>query len=256
MPIRVHFGSEALYGFLLTLTRTGSAFSLLPLPAFRDVALPFRVALILSVTFALMPVWPAVHFDAPSGATFLLAILAETGFGLLLALAISFLNGTLQFAAQLISMQAGFSFASTVDPTSQADSTVFQVLAQLFSGLLFFGLGVDRRLIALLAHSFSVFSPGTTALNEASLRSIISIGATMFATGLRLGLPVAALLLIVEFALGVLGRLHAQLHLITLSFPIKTALSFAFVAAILVRWPTLYQQTAARIFDSLSQALP
>lgn len=256
MPIRVHFGSEALYGFLLTLTRTSSALSLLPLPAFRDAALPLRVALVLSVTFALMPVWPVVQFDPASGGTFLLAVLAETGFGLLLALAISFLNATLQFAAQVISMQAGFSFASTFDPTSQADSTVFQVLAQLFSGLLFFGLGVDRRLIALLAHSFSVFSPDKTVLNETSLRSIISIGGMMFATGLRLGLPVVALLLIVEFALGVLGRLHGQLHLISLSFPIKTALSFAFVAAILVRWPTLYQQTAARIFDSLTKALP
>lgn len=256
MPIRVHFGSEALYGFLLTLARTGSALLLLPLPAFKDAALTPRIVLTVAVTFALMPVWPMVHFDPFSGAQFFFAVISESAFGLLLGLAMSFLNGAFQLAAQSISMQAGFSFASTFDPTSQADTTVFQMLSQLVSGLLFFSFGIHRQLLRLLAHSFDVFSPDANALSRASLTTIVSLGAIMFTTGLRLALPVVALLLLAELALAVLGRLHAQLHLITLTFPIKTALSFAFLAAILIRWPTLYEQTARRIFHALAQALP
>jgi len=256
MPIRVHFAPEALYGFLLTLTRTGSALLLLPLPALKDAALSARIVLTVGITFALMPVWPAVHFDSLSGGQFFLAVISETAFGLLLGLAISFLNGTFQVAAQTISMQAGFSFASTFDPTSQADTTVFQMLTQLISGLLFFSLGIHRQLLRLLAHSFDVFSPSTNVLSEASVRTVVGLGAMMFATGLRLGLPVVALLLLAELALAVLGRLHAQLHLITLTFPIKTALSFAFLAAIIIRWPTLYEQTARHVFQALAQGLP
>jgi flagellar biosynthetic protein FliR len=256
MPIRVHFGPEALYGFLLTLTRTGSALLLLPLPAFKEAALSARIVLTAGITFALMPVWPAVHFDSLSGSQFFFAVIAETAFGLLLGLAISFLNGTFQVAAQTISMQAGFSFASTFDPASQADTTVFQMLSQLLSGLLFFSLGIHRQLLRLLAHSFDIFSPNTSVLSDASIHTVVSLGAMMFATGLRLGLPVVALLLLAELALAVLGRLHAQLHLISLTFPIKTALSFAFLAAIVIRWPTLYEQTARRIFEALAQGLP
>lgn len=253
MPIRVHFGSEALYGFLLTLTRTGSALFLLPLPAFKEMVLPARIVLITGITFALMPVWPAIHFDPLSGAQFFFAVMTESAFGLLLGLAISFLNGTFQLAAQTISMQAGFSFASTFDPTSQADTTVFQMLAQLVSGLLFFTLGIHRQLLRLLAQSFDLFSPDKNVLSHASVQTLVSLGAAMFATGLRLGLPVVALLLLAEVALAVLGRLHSQLHLIMLTFPIKTALSFAFLAAILVRWPALYEQTARRMFQALAQ---
>ncbi|MBV9761639.1 MAG: flagellar biosynthetic protein FliR [Acidobacteriaceae bacterium] len=253
MPIRVHFGSEALYGFLLTLTRTGSALFLLPLPAFREIALPARIVLILGITVALMPVWPVVHLDSLSGAQFFLTVIAEIAFGLLVGLAISFLNATFQFAAQTISMQAGFSFASTFDPTSQADTTVFQMLAQLVSGLLFFSLGIHRQLLRLLAHSFDVFSPDRNVLSHASLGALAKLGAMMFSTGLRLGLPVVALLLLTEVALAVLGRLHSQLHLIMLTFPVKTALSFAFLAAILTRWPTLYEQTARRVFQTLAE---
>lgn len=252
MPIRVHSDTEALYGFLLTLTRTGSTLFLLPLPAFKDAALPARIGLVVAITFALMPIWPAVHYDSLSSGQFLLAVIGETAVGLLLGLAISFLNGTFQLAAQTISMQAGFSFASIFDPTSQADTTVFQMLSQLISGLLFFGLGVHRQLLRLLAHSFEVFTPSGTVLNEASLHILIGLGVIMFTTGLRLGLPVVALLLLAEVALAVLGRLHSQLHLMTLTFPVKTALSFTFLAAILIRWPTLYEQTARRIFQALS----
>ena len=253
MPIRVHFGSEALGGFLLTLTRVGSALFLMPLPAFKDLAAAGRIVLVIGLTVALMPVWPKVQFDGLSGAQFLLAVLGETGFGLVLGLAISFLNGTFQVAAQIISMQAGFSFASTFDPSSQADTTVFQMLSQLVAGLLFFSLGVHRQLLRLLARSFDVFSPDHTALAAASLHTVVGLGGMMFATGLRLGLPVVALLLLTEIALGVLSRLHAQLHLVTLTFPIKTALSFAFLGAILTRWPALYEQTARQIFEALGQ---
>src|ERR1700761_6095678 len=108
MPIRVHFGSEALYVFLLALTRTGSALLLLPLPAFKDASRSARIVLTVGITFALMPVWPAVHSDSLSAPQFFFAVLSETAFGLLLGLAISSLNAPFQFAAQIISMQAGF----------------------------------------------------------------------------------------------------------------------------------------------------
>src|SRR5579875_301282 len=166
MPIRVHFGSEALYGFLLTLSRTGSALFFLPLPGFKEAALPARIGLLVGITLTLMPVWPVINFDSPSGEQFVLAVITESAFGLLLGLAISFLNGTFQLAAQTISMQAGFSFASVFDPTSQADTTVFQMLSQLVSGLLFFGLGIHRELLRLLAYSFDVFSPDRDVLDK------------------------------------------------------------------------------------------
>jgi flagellar biosynthesis protein FliR len=256
MPIKVHFGAEALYGFLLTLTRVGSALFIMPLPAFKDLALPARILLVSGVTLALMPMWPGGSFDALSGGRFFLAILAESGMGLLLGLAISFLNGTFQAAAQMISMQAGFSFASTFDPTSQADTTVFQMLSQLVSGLLFFSLGVHRQLLRLLAHSFDLFSSDRTPIASSSVHTVVELGGMMFATGLRLGLPVVALLLLTEIALALLSRLHMQLHLVTLTFPVKTALSFAFLAAIVARWPALYEQTAHAVFGALAQLAP
>lgn len=252
MPIRVHFGFDAVLGFLLTLVRVGSTLMLLPLPAFKEAVHMARIVIVIAITFALMPSWPSVHLASLSVSQFALAVMSEMAAGLILGLGIGFLHQSFQLAAQIISMQAGFSFASTFDPTSQADTTVFQMLAQLTTGLLFFILGIHQQLIRLLARSFAVFSRGDTVLNSASTRILITMGSDMFALGFRLGLPVVTLLLLVEIALALLSRLHAQLPLINLTLSAKTILSFAFFAAILIRWPTLYEHAAHQIFDSLS----
>ena len=48
-------------------------------------------------------------------------------------------------AAQILSLNAGFSFAQTIDPTTQAQSGVLVVFAQLAGGMVFLALGLDRR---------------------------------------------------------------------------------------------------------------
>src|SRR5947209_919237 len=67
-------------------------------------------------------------------------VFSEAAFGITVGLALSFITEALIFGAQAVSMQAGFSYASTVDPTTQADSSVMAVFAQLGASLLFFAL--------------------------------------------------------------------------------------------------------------------
>lgn len=253
MPIRVHFGFEALFGFLLTLTRVSFTLMLLPLPAFKESLQTAKIVLVVGITFALMSAWPAVQFNELSAAQFFVAIVGETLVGLLLGLSIAMLHGCFQLAAQTISMQAGFSFASTFDPTSQADTTVFQLLAQLLTGLLFFILGIHGYLLRVIAHSFDVFPPGASMNGTAAVGVITTMATKMFITGFTLGLPVVALLVLVEIALAILSRLHAQLPLMTITLSAKTMLSFVFFAAIIIRWPAIYERAALKMFETLAQ---
>lgn len=251
MPIRVHFDLTAIAGFLLTITRVGSALFFLPLPGFKDAAAVVRVGLVVGLSFCLFPFWPAVKIDALSAGQFTMAVLAESAVGLLIGLAIAFLHEAFQFAAQAVSMQSGFSFASIYDPGSKADTGVFLMITQLATGLLFFVFGVHHQLLRLLARSFEVFSYNGPHLESNSINAVLMMGTTMFTTGLKLGLPLVVLLLLIEFSLALLSRLHAQLHLLMLSFPAKTALSLVFLAIMLARWPVLYEQMAHSVFELL-----
>jgi flagellar biosynthesis protein FliR len=179
--------------------------------------------------------------------------LGEMASGLILGLAIAFLNEAFQMAAQTISLQAGFSFASTIDPNTQADSNVLLVLAQLATGLLFFALDIHLRLLHLFSASFDVFSPARTPFGITPLQTVITLGKIMLLTGLKTGLPIVALLILVDLSLALMSRLHAQMQLITITFPAKIVLSFVFVAAIMTRWPTLYERTARSVFEAVSK---
>ena len=70
-----------------------------------------------------------------------------SGLGIGIGLSVAFATEAFSVGAQVIGLQAGYSFASTVDPQTQADSTVLVVLAQLAAGLLFFSMGMDRDII-------------------------------------------------------------------------------------------------------------
>ena len=62
--------------------------------------------------------------------------------------------------AQIISLQAGYSFATTIDPTSGADSGVLLTIAQIAAGLLFFATGLDRQILLIFAQSLTTHPPG------------------------------------------------------------------------------------------------
>ena len=51
--------------------------------------------------------------------------------------------------------------------------------------------------------------------------------AEIFSLGMRLALPVVALLTLVDLALALVGRLNAQLQLVLLAFPVKMLATLA-----------------------------
>jgi len=87
--------------------------------------------------------------------------------------------------------------------------------------MLFFVMGLDREVLRLFAESLGRIPPGTWAFHPGSADAIIRLGSSLFSVGMRLSLPVVALLILVDVALALLGRLNAQLQLLTLAFPAK-----------------------------------
>ena len=63
-------------------------------------------------------------------------------------------------AAQVLGLQAGYAYASTIDPNTEADSGILLVFAQLMSGMLFFAMGLDREILRLFAQSLEKVPAG------------------------------------------------------------------------------------------------
>ena len=242
---------STIFAFLLVLARVAGLIAFLPIPAWRNAPMIFRAVLAFVMTISLFPVWPHLPDVPPSIGQLTVWAFSEMGFGLVAGLAVSFLTEGFQVGAQVLGMPAGFGYAQTIDPSSQADSSVLQVMTMLTTGLLFFSLDLDGVVIRILAASFQKYPAGSWSPSAASLDSIIHLGAGMFALGLRVALPVVALLLLIDVALALLGRMQQQLQLLSLAFPIKMMAALGLLSAIAPMMPKLYSAAASHTISAL-----
>ena len=250
MRAELDFAVPVLFGFLLTLARVGGALVFVPLPGFSSAPRLTRLVLATALAVTLAPAWPRI--DAlPGAGQMALWMAVEATFGIAAGVAISFLNEGFLLACQILGLQAGYSYATTIDPSSQADSGVMQVFGQLGASLLFFVFGLDRQILRAFALSLAEHPPGAFQISAGSAEAVIGLGAGMFTLGLRLALPVVALLLLVDLSLALLSRVNAQLQLLTIAFPAKMLVTLALVAALASMLPALYEQSAGRTVATL-----
>jgi flagellar biosynthetic protein FliR len=86
-------------------------------------------------------------------------------------------------------------------------------------------------------------------------QELIRLGSSVFSLAVRLSLPIVGLLLIVDLAMGVLGRLNPQIQIISLAFPVKMLLSLLLLASLLTILPRVYGQHAHQMLTALAHFL-
>jgi flagellar biosynthetic protein FliR len=240
--------TSLLWSFVLVLARVTGVMALVPVPGWRrgpDVA---RIVFSLALTAALFPVWPAPPKMSPTAGELTGWIVSECFFGLLLGVGAGFVMEGFTLAMQVLGLQAGYAYASTVDPSSDADSSVLQVIAQLGTSLLFFCFRLDAELLRSLAASFEKHPAGVWMGDWGQAESLLALGADMWKTAFRLALPVLALLVMMDVCLALLGRVQAQLQLLTLAFPAKMLVTLVTLATLAGVLPAVFRQQTEGVF--------
>ena len=254
MHTEVSIDFAVLYSFLVVLARVSGFLVLVPLPGMSAGPSLARVVLALSLTFSLMPLWPSVKSGMGSGELALWTA-SEFALGLVAGVGVALLLEAFQVAAQAIGLQAGFSYASTIDPSTQADIAVLQTVLQLFSGMLFFALGLDLHVFRLLTLGLNGIPDAAGFSKAFSVEAVLRFGAMMFNTALRLALPVMGFLLLLDLAFALVSKVHAQMQLLSFSFSAKMLAGMALVAATLALCPSLLSAAANRTIEILLRLL-
>ncbi|MFB3826444.1 MAG: flagellar biosynthetic protein FliR [Bryobacteraceae bacterium] len=243
--------ADLLMAFLCVLARVAGVFTFLPLPGLKRAPDMARVVFALAATMALYPQWPRVAAAGPAQTAMLVA--GEAALGVTVGLVAGFLMEALLVGAQVLGLQAGFSYAAMINPTTEDESAVLLVLAELAGGMLFFALGLERRVLGALAASLETYPPGAFAVTRAAAETIGGMGAVALATGMRLAFPVVALLLMVDVGLALMGRLQPSLQLLILAFPAKMLAGLLMLAWTAWLFPRLYESCARELFGALAR---
>ncbi len=254
MHAEVTIQTGLLYGFLVVLARASGFLVLAPLPGLVAAPAATRIVLALALSVCLLPLAPAIGERAEFGDV-VIWVAIQFGFGLVIGVGLSFLFEGFQIAAQAISLQAGLSYASIVDPSTDADTPVLQTAVSLFAGLLFFALGIDAQFIKLLAIGLNAPTHAAALSQAFNSGAVMSLGSMMLTTGIRLALPVIGSLLLLDLAFALLSKVHSQMQLLHLSFSAKMLAGLALFALTLRFYPFAMERAASRTLETLLRLL-
>lgn len=255
MPVSVGLSAGTLYAFLLVMARLSGALVFVPMPTMKGGPEPVKAGLALAFTLALFGRWPAIDPANVGTGTLLAWVVSEAALGLAIGVSVAIVLEAFNLAAQILGLQASYAYASTIDPNSEADSGVLMVFAQLTAGTLFFVLGLDREILRLFANSLERIPTGSFVPGPSVAEAVIRLGAILFSTGVRLALPIVALLVMVDIALALLGRINQQLQLISLATPAKMLLSLMMLGWLTVLFPRILMDLSGQVWTAVRRML-
>lgn len=221
-------------------------------PPFSNQGMPMltRLAVGLAVTFALMPVLPAMPAVTPDSAAGLAILMEQVLIGLAMGFAMQLAFSAIEVAGELIGLEMGLSFAVFYDPQSSGQTAVVSELMTLLATLIFLSLNGHLMLLSLLAQSFTALPVGQV-LAPLQLANLAGDAAMMFTIGLMLALPIVAALMMTTLALGVLQRAAPQLNLFAVGFPVTLMVGFAMLALAMPYFAPSFEH----LFDQGFQAI-
>ena len=135
----------------------------------------------------------------------------------------------MELAGRVISIQLGLSLGSVFSPTQEQASTAIDPFFSVLAGLLFLAMGLHLAIIRVLANSFVAYPVGAGWPADLPVMGSHTIALAM-ELGVRVAMPVALVLLLVELSVALLARAIPQINVFILGLPLKMLVGFAVLA--------------------------
>jgi flagellar biosynthesis protein FliR len=218
------------------------------------VPIPIKAGLTLLLTILLHSLHgpSALHLGAWQWARM---ALGEVAIGLLLGLVANFLFEAALMAGQILGVQIGYSLANVFNPDTNADTPVLSQFHQLAGLLIFLQLDVHYWLLRALVRSFSYLPPGTASMTLAAASGLLHAAGGIFLAGVQIAAPSLAATLVVDLALGFLGKASPQLPVLFIGLAIKNLVGLAVLMAAMAYWPRVFSQQFAQAIQTAERLL-
>lgn len=228
--------------FMAMTLRIGAFLMAAPFFGSRMVALPVRIVFGVSLTIFVFARVPAPPVEVLTGPSLLPLMAQELALGLGAGLILTILFSAVSLAGDKIASTSGLSFAAQMDPTGAGQTPVVSQIFVLFLTMLFLALDGHLVAIRLVLESYEVMPVGAPMALWPVVDAGITISGAMFRAAAQIMLPVAAILLMVNLAIGLITKSAPQLNLFSFGFPI-TLLAVFFVLFVST-WPLAHAFSA------------
>ncbi len=242
---------EQLWQVLFLSIRCGAA--LLAAPMIGGMAVPPQLRALLGLVFAVfVATWvPLPPLPDMMSFAAILAVIQEVVIGAALGFILQVAFAVPLIAAEQIAGTMGLAIATSIDPSSGAQSGALGTYFSLIMTLLFYAIGGHLLWFELLLESYRILPAGSFAVGDLQVRNVVQFAGYGFATAAAIALPVVLVLLMVQVVTGTISRSAPALNLFALGLPAGV---LAGITALIIVMPIIVQQFVALLADALDQS--
>lgn len=213
--------------FIIIFVRVIAVIALLPI--IEETRMP-RIALSGLALGIALPVFfktdVTMTYYEPNLVSYSMLLVKEMIVGLILGFVVKLFFQIYPFVGSLLSMQGGLSMSVVMDPTSGMQATQIGRLYNLGLAVIFIQSGGYHWFIETLVDSFNLIPIGKAVFSNNIAMGMVDTMGVYFELGLKLSMPIVGVILVVDFAMGILARTVPQMNMFVIGIPIKMIILF------------------------------
>lgn len=221
--------SPILWPFLRVL----AMFSVAPVFSMRAIPMRVKIGLAFFVAVSAQAVLPSQPVIDINGREALGAVAQQVAVGLAIGFSVRLVFASVELAGEMIGLQMGLNFASFFDPASNGQVSAVARFFGHMATLLFIVINGHLMVIMAVVKSFDRFPVNGNFLQAIGQMRLYELGSSLFSSALWIALPMIALLLFVNLAMGIISRVAPQMNIYAVGFPVTLTVGLLGIAATL-----------------------
>ena len=233
--------------FFLVLVRIASFISIAPFFGESNVPMRYKLGLAVGLSYLIYLIIPdeTLPYDTTLGYATL--VIKESIVGLLVGFSAYICNTIVLFAGRIIDMDIGLSMANLYDPSTREQISLNGSFYQRIVMVLFILSGMHLYLIGAIKDTFTLIPIGGLSFNLGLYNSFIGFLTDYFIIGFRIVLPIFAVILIVNCAMGIMTKIAPQIHMFSVGMQIKILVGLLVLFMTIILLPNI----ADFLFDEM-----
>ena len=240
--------------FLLLFIRISSFLAFMPFFSYPTIPMKVKAAFSLWLSILLFPITPKVAFEI-NLANIVLAVLFESVLAFFVGAMLNLVFDILKYAAEQISFVMGFTLANVIDPNSGMNTNLIGEFFTWIAILIFFEFGGDHLEILLISKTLTSLPFGVIFNIHSFYQFFVIYMFKYFLFGIAMAFPILAVSILSDLIFGMIMKTMPQFNLLVVGFPIKIALSFLILIAIIGSLMNVFQDKFIEVFNYIFQII-
>lgn len=222
--------------FFLVLVRMASFVSVVPFYGESNIPVRYKLGFAVALSYIVYSLMPIEELPYSTTLEYATLVVKESIVGLMVGFSAFICNTIVLFAGRIIDMDIGLSMANLYDPTTREQVTLSGGFYQKTIMILFILSGMHLYLIGAMVDTFEIIPIGGLKFSVLLYPTLVGFLSDYFIIGFRVVLPVFAVILIANCAMGIMTKIAPQIHMfsIGMQFKILVGLLVMFMTVIIL----------------------